>query len=314
MSSEATFIAALRSMATAPGARGLMDDAAVLEIGDERLVLTMDTLVEQVHFLSGDPPASIAWKLVATNVSDLAAKGATPAGCLVSYSLSGRDEWDAAFAKGLGEACARFAIPLLGGDTVRAPEGAPRTFSLTALGTAERDAPIPARRGARAGDGLWVSGCVGDAGIGLRMLLGELASSPVLVERYRRPLPDVALGKALAPMVSAMMDISDGLLIDTSRMAEASGVAIAIAVDQVPMSRERVEAVGDSLDQRLAAVSAGDDYILLFTAAPAAEPMLRQLDSRLVRIGSVSEGKGITLTCDGQSIPLPGRLGYEHGQ
>jgi thiamine-monophosphate kinase len=144
MTSEAGFIASLRALATDPAARGLMDDAAVLRIGGEAIVLTCDTIVEGVHFLSADPPEDVAWKLVAVNLSDLAAKGARPIGVLLGYAL-GPDAWDSAFARGLGTVLGAFGLPLLGGDTVAMPKGAPRVFGLTALGIA--GPAIPARAG-----------------------------------------------------------------------------------------------------------------------------------------------------------------------
>ena len=129
--SEADFIARLRAIATDPAARGLADDAAEWE----GLVLTHDMIVEGIHFLPDDTPQDVAWKLVAVNLSDLAAKGAAPVGILVGYSL-GDDAWDAAFVEGLDVALRRFGIILLGGDTVRVPAGAPRSFGLTAVGRA----------------------------------------------------------------------------------------------------------------------------------------------------------------------------------
>src|SRR5690349_6892304 len=120
-------------------------------------------LIEGVHYLPGDPPGDVAWKLLAVNLSDLAANGARPIGVLLGYSL-GDDEWDEAFVAGLGTALAAFGLPLLGGDTVRG--GGPRTLALTALG--ESHGPVPSRAGGRAGDQLWVSGTIGDAGAGLR--------------------------------------------------------------------------------------------------------------------------------------------------
>src|SRR5690606_14592231 len=152
-------------MAGDPAARGLMDDVALL--GD--LVLTTDTMVEGVHYLPGDPPASLGWKLAAVNLSDLAAKGAVPVGCLLNYALSDDPAWDAAFLGGLADILGRYAMPLLGGDTVAMPAGAPRSFSLTAIG---RAANPPSRSGARAGDALWVTGTIGDAGAGLAIARG----------------------------------------------------------------------------------------------------------------------------------------------
>ncbi|MFC0203014.1 thiamine-phosphate kinase [Novosphingobium soli] len=319
MTGEHAFIRALRAIACDPAARGLADDAAVLVLGGETLVLTLDTVVEGVHYLPGDPPADVAWKLVAVNVSDLCAKAATPVGCLYSHAL-GEAEWDAAFLAGLDAACRHFAIPLLGGDTVRMPAAAPRSFSLTALGTGPRDAPVPCRTAARGGDRLWVSGTIGDAGLGLAAARDRRAGEPAalarLVARYRRPCPDPRLGAALAPLVHAMMDVSDGLLVDAARMAEASGAALRIALDAVPLSAALVAVAGDTRQARLAATTAGDDYELLFTAPAEHTARIREtasaLDRPLTPIGVVETGHGLSLTHDGEDIPLPRRLGYEH--
>jgi thiamine-monophosphate kinase len=129
-----------------------------------KLVLTHDMIVEGVHFLAADPPEDVAWKLVAVNLSDLAAKGARPIGALVGYCLSPAADWNDAFVRGLGSALTAFDLALLGGDTVSAPPGAPRAFGLTAIGEAESAAP--SRAGARPGDLLWVSGTIGDAARG----------------------------------------------------------------------------------------------------------------------------------------------------
>jgi thiamine-monophosphate kinase len=322
MTSEFAFIEALRAIATDPAARGLDDDVAVLEIGGETLVLTMDTIVESVHFLAGDAPADVAWKLVAVNLSDLSAKGAAPVGCLLSHAL-GEGAWDAAFLHGLKEACGHFRIPLLGGDTVRMPEGAPRSFSLTAIGQGTKGCAVPARSGAQAGDRLWVSGTIGDAGLGLKLLnAGSLANGPDLpaaewlAARYRRPEPDLRLGRSLAPLVSAMMDVSDGLLVDARRMAAASGVHLAIAADLVPLSPALRKAAGQDLAARMAAMTAGDDYCLLFTAPPESTAQIREaaaaLGCEVCAIGGVREGAGLSLLHHGEQIPLPERLGYQH--
>lgn len=320
MTSETALITALRGLADTPGARGLMDDAAVLEIGGKKLVLTLDTVVESVHFLPNDPPQDVAWKLVAVNVSDLAAKSATPLGCLYSHAL-GDDAWDRAFLDGLGEACAHFAMPLLGGDTVRMPQDAPRSFSLTALGKGPTGAtPVPSRLGAKPGDRVWVSGTIGDAGLGLAVLTGQQRASgearDALIAAYRRPAPDVALGLALAPLVHAMMDVSDGVLVDAGRMASASGCALAIAADTVPLSPHLCEVLGDTLDTRLAAMTAGDDFRLLFTAPPECTAHIHEIAASLgcpvSAIGGVSAGAGLTLVHKGEPLPLPERLGYEH--
>jgi thiamine-monophosphate kinase len=270
-------------------------------------------IVEGVHFLADDPPEDVAWKLLAVNLSDLAAKGAEPVGVLLGYSLGG-GEWDAAFLRGLRQAIDTFGAPLLGGDTVATPPGAPRSFGLTAIGQAAGE--VPSRSGAAAGDLLWVSGTIGDAGAGLRTLTGELQGSPALVAAYRQPQPRLAWGKALAPLVSAMMDVSDGLLIDAARMADASGLACRIELRDVPLSPDFVQAAGEDRQARIDAGIAGDDYELLFTARPERSHEITALSASLslplTRIGRFSPGTGLGVTDRGQPLPLPPRLGYEH--
>lgn len=311
MSSEIPFIDSLRALATHAGARGLMDDAAVLDIGGRTLVLTHDMLVEGIHYLPDDPPGDVAWKLVAVNLSDLAAKGARPIGVLLGYSL-GEDEWDEAFVAGLGTALEAFAVSLLGGDTVRG--GGPRTLALTAIG--EAIGPVPSRAGGRAGDHLWVSGTIGDAGAGLRGLKGEIARNPSLVGRYRNPRPRLEAGQRLAPLVGAMMDVSDGLLIDSRRLAGASGVAAEIDLASVPLSEAYLATLADGREARLAAATAGDDYELLFAASPErADDILALQDALglpLTRIGTLAEGSGLSLVDAGGPVLLPSHLGWVH--
>ena len=311
MSAESAFIQSLRALTTHRAARGLLDDAAVLDFAGRSLVLTHDMLVEGVHYLPGDPPGDVAWKLLAVNLSDLAAKGARPLGVLLGYSL-GEDDWDEAFVAGLRTALDAFALTLLGGDTVRGR--GPRTLALTALG--EASGPVPSRAGGRPGDHLWVSGAIGDSGAGLRGLKGEIAADPALTERYRTPRPRLEAGQRLAPLVGAMMDVSDGLLIDASRLAQASGVAAEIELASLPLSEAFLAVLGGGLDARLAAATAGDDYELLFAAAPdrAAELLALQdeLGLPLSRIGSLAEGSGLLLSHSGERVRLPSSLGWVH--
>lgn len=313
-SAEATFVASLRGMAATPAARGLIDDAAVLEIGGHRLVLTKDMMVEGIHYRADDPPGDVAGKLVAVNLSDLAAKSARPLAAMLGFVL-GEAEWDRAFARGLGTCLAAFDLPLIGGDTVSAPAGAPRVLSLTAIGEAR--GAVPSRSGARAGDALWVSGTIGDAGAGLAMLDGALAAVETLIRRYRSPRPRLEAGLALGPLVSAMMDVSDGLLIDAARMGDASGLGVTIDLDRVPLSPAYRAARGDGRQQRLAAAVSGDDYELLFAAAPEhANRVLRlgeEIGLPFSRIGQFEAGAGLRLTDADGGMPLPQRLGYEHG-
>lgn len=291
---EAEFLAALRRLPLHPGADGLTDDTA----GLAGLTITTDTMVESVHFLSSDPADDVAWKLVAVNLSDLAAKGASPDGVLLNYPL-GDDAWDQTFLAGLGEALTTFDCTLLGGDTVSLPEGAPRVLTITAFGRDGADVP---RSGAKAGDALWVTGTIGDAGAGLRIARGE--DGPVgLLAAYRRPIPRLAEGRALAPHVHAMMDVSDGLLLDASRMADASGLAVAIDLALVPLSASYRAFSGDVI----AAATAGDDYQLLFAAPPGFEPPVAA-----TRIGAFAAGAGLSLTEGTTDVPLPASLGFRH--
>lgn len=295
---EAEFLDRLRRLPLHRGAAGLADDTATLG----GFILTTDTLVEGVHFLPTDPPGDVAWKLVATNLSDLAAKGARPEGALLNYPLS-TPEWDAAFLVGVGEALRTFTLPLLGGDTVSLPAGAPRVLTLTAIGA---DAAAPPRSGARAGDGLWVTGTIGDAGAGLRIARGE-PGPPELLAAYRRPQPRLAEGRALAPLVHAMMDVSDGLLIDAARMATASGLAVTIDLAAIPLSPACRTFAGDDRAARVAAVTAGDDYQLLFAASPDAT-----LPVPAARLGRFSPGEDLSLTDNGEPVPVPATLGWLH--
>ena len=310
---ESAFIDTLRALATDPAARGLVDDAAVLEMGEGALVLTHDMIVEGVHYLPTDPPEDVAWKLVAVNLSDLAAKGARPMGVLLGYALGGSD-WDEAFAKGLGTALSSFSLPLLGGDTVAMPEGAPRALGLTAIGKASH--VPPSRAGARPGHQLWVSGTIGDAGAGLAALQAGRCEPAFLIERYRNPRPRLELGEKLVPLVKAMMDVSDGLLIDAARMATASGCAAAIQLDAIPLSPDFLAAEGDDRAARLRAATAGDDYELLFAAPDEAGPAIHALADSLglglSRIGSFEAGAGLRLLDHGAPVALPESLGFEH--
>ncbi len=309
--SEADFIARLRSIATDPAARGLADDAAVL--GD--LVLTHDMIVEGIHFLPDERPQDVAWKLAAVNLSDLAAKGAAPLGVLVGYSLTGDEHWDAAFVRGLGEVLRRYEVPLLGGDTVGIPAGAPRSFGLTAIGKAPATG-APARSGVRPGDQIWVTGTIGDAGLGLAMRLGQVDANEICLGAYRRPEPQLGFGQAVARHVHAMMDVSDGLLIDAQRMAEASGCELGIMLETIPLSAALLAVRPDVLDTRLAAATAGDDFQLLFAADPGSANDIRAIAAALnvavTPIGHAGVGDGIMLTHRAQRIAPPERLGFMH--
>ncbi len=290
MSGEAAFIESLRALAHHPAARSLDDDAAVLEVGAETLVLTHDMLVEGVHYLPAQSRADVAWKLVATNLSDLAAKGAEPLGVLLGY-MFGEGEED--FLSGLAEVLDHYGVPLLGGDTVSG--GPPQALGLTAIGRATH-CPVPSRSGARPGDTLWVTGALGQAMLGFEALRDGTAGD---TGAYVRPMARLAEGQALAPLVSAMMDVSDGLLLDAWRMAEASAVSLAIDGAGVPV------AVAEP--RRLDALRWGDDYELLFTLPDGVEPPVAA-----TRIGRAEPRGFVPLFLDGAPIANRAGLGWEH--
>jgi thiamine-monophosphate kinase len=290
MKGEAAFIESLRMLAGHPGARGLADDAGVIEIGAETLVLTHDMLVEGVHFLSGQSRADVAWKLVASNLSDLAAKGAEPLGVLLGYML-GEDQQD--FLAGLAEVLEHYGVPLLGGDTVSG--GPPQALGLTAIGRATHR-PGPSRSGAQSGDDLWLTGTLGGAMLGFEALRDGSGGD---AQAYLRPMARLAEGQTLAPLVTAMMDVSDGMLLDAWRLAEASEVSLAIDGAAVPIAAPEA--------RRLDALRWGDDYELLFTLPAGVGPPVAA-----TRIGSVEPRGFVPLFLDGEPIANRDGLGYEH--
>jgi len=306
---ESRAIERLRRIATDKAALSLRDDVALLD----GLVLTHDSIAEGVHFLSSDPPASVGWKLVTVNLSDLAGKGATPVAGLLSLALSGDDDWDHLFIDGIEAACESYGLPLVGGDTISLPLGAAKVFGLTAIGRAGKNVPL--RSGARAGDALWLVGTVGDAAAGLSLLRDDADATGALVDVYRRPVPQLAAGQALAPHAHAMMDVSDGLLLDASRLAEASGLNAVIDLDALPLSRAFVAEKGAGADARRFAATGGDDYALLAALDPDTDPLRLPLPSRttIARIGALgADGPLLSLVSGGSPVPLPKRLGFEH--
>lgn len=315
MTSELKLIARLAKMAGHPAARGLTDDAAHLD----GMVLTHDTIAEGIHYRADDPPESVGWKLAAVNLSDLAAKGAEPAGALLSLTMGTPREgalagdWEEAFLTGLEAACESYGLPLLGGDTIALPDGAPRVLGLTAIGRAGK--ATPTRDGATPGDELWLVGTLGDAMAGLAQLLDdELAQGP-LVDIYQRPIPQLAAGKVLAREAHAMMDVSDGLLLDAMRMATASGCGATIDLGLINLSDAFIEARGDDRKARLFAATGGDDYALLAAFPPGLAATLRKSlpeKTYFSPVGRMENEPGLRLVHLGQNVTLPEPLGHEH--
>jgi thiamine-monophosphate kinase len=283
---ETEFVAALRKLPLHPGARDLDDDCAILTIGGETLVITHDMMAEDTHFRPHADMADVAWKLLASNLSDLAAKGAEPIGVLLGHSL-GSD--DARFLEGLNEGLVTYGVPLMGGDTV-ATTGT-STYGMTAIGRATH-MPVPSRNGAKPGDAVYVTGPVGRAMLGYE-------GDPDHLAAFNRPVPRLAEGMAVAPLATAMMDISDGLLLDCWRMGWVSGVTLALDSAAIPVANRA----------RLAdCVRWGDDYELLFTA-----PADAVLPVPAFRIGTVRPRDHAPLLLDDAPLADPARLGYRHG-
>jgi thiamine-monophosphate kinase len=304
MTTESAFINILRGFAKDSAARGLLDDAAVVEVGDSCLIITHDMMAEDVHFRSNANPADVAWKLVASNLSDLAAKGAWPIGVLLGFML-GDDDWDRAFAAGLEKVLGHYGVALLGGDTV-SNRGDKRALGLTALGIATTR-PVPSRAGAQVGDIVYVTGTLGDALAGFELIDAGFDEVAALADAFNRPQARLSEGQKLAPFVHAMMDISDGLLIDAERMATASRLGIEIDLARIPLSPSYVSYRTDSLESRMQAASWGDDYELLFCA-----PANARITVDATAVGRVIAGGGLTL-CNGDNpVKLPPTLGYQH--
>jgi thiamine-monophosphate kinase len=301
---------------SAPGAFGLTDDAAVLTPppGHE-LVLKTDAIVEGVHFLHDDPADSVARKALRVNLSDLAAKGARPAGYLMTLLLPDWPDmcWLEAFAAGLAADQDEFGLSLMGGDTSATP--GPLAVSVAAMGFVPQGAMIR-RAGAGAGDCIFVSGTIGDAAGGLAVLKGAAQTDvyPELVARYRTPTPRLALGVALRGTASASLDVSDGLIADLAHIAETSRVRMVVDAARIPLSSALQRLWGR--DGVVRAATAGDDYEIAFTAPPSRRDGVARAAAEagvaVTEIGRVETGEGVVLLDgDGREIPLA-RRGFAH--
>jgi thiamine-monophosphate kinase len=313
-----------RPVATDSGALGLTDDAAILKPSGEDIVVTTDAIVEGVHFLPDDPPDTVARKALRVNLSDLAAKGATPAGFVLTLALRTADEaWLTAFARGLGEDATLFRCPLLGGDTVSTP--GPLMISITAFG---RVAPgkMVRRSGAKAGDRVVVSGTIGDAALGLAFLKrDEMATAlgandgirEMLVERYRIPQPRVALAQAVRDHASAAMDVSDGLAGDLTKLCAASGVSAIVNAPTIPFSGALAMLMDQYHGVLEFAVSGGDDYEILCTIPDNRMEAFDQVATRagvaVTSIGTIVAGSSVPRFIDAHGVEIAlQRLSHSH--
>ena len=313
-----------KPLATDPGAFGLSDDAAILKALGNDIVVTTDALVEGVHFLPDDPADTIAQKALRVNLSDLAAKGADPAGFVLSVALRKLDEaWLAAFTRGLGADATAFNCPLLGGDTVSTP--GPLVVSITAFGRVVPGQMIH-RSGAKPGDHVMVTGTIGDAALGLDILkrgrvadelAGDAASLDTLVDRYRVPQPRNALAPAIRTHAHAAMDVSDGLAGDLAKLCAVSGVSAVIDLKSIPLSKAATKALAAGAAGMGEIVSGGDDYEILCTVSPGAfDEFTRAAQAAGVAvspIGTVIAGESAPkwLDAEGKELPLT-RTSYSH--
>lgn len=301
-----------------PGALDLGDDAAVFTPPPGReMVIAADAMVEGVHFLPDDPPDLIARKLLRTNLSDLAAMGATPFGYLLTVSVrrDTPDAWFAGFAAGLAADQAEFAITLLGGDTTSTP--GPASLSLTILGTVAPGTALR-RTGARPGDGVWVTGTIGDGALGLLAATGRLADAGgYLAGRYRLPQPRVALGLRLSGIATAAMDVSDGLVQDLGHLCRGAGVSATIEAALVPLSAAARGAVTAEPGLLARCLAGGDDYELLLAVPESRAAALLEAAAAcgvaVTRIGAFAAGAAevVVTGVDGQPMALAAR-GWSH--
>jgi len=298
---------------------GVGDDAAVLSI-DGRIAVTVDTLLEGVHFLPTAPPDSIGHRALAVSLSDVAAMGARPRWATLALTLRDADpDWLEAFAAGFFALAERHGVTLVGGNLTRGP----LAITVEVTGDFPGGEPPLMRSGARAGDDVYVTGTLGDAAGGLERLTargrderrGEPGPDEVLVERYLRPMPRVEAGRALAGVATAAIDISDGLASDLAHVCAASGCGALVEVASLPLS-PALEALFEPEAALRLALSGGDDYELCFTAAPESrgrvEDVLARCGTSFRRIGRMTDGGGIDWRLDGERIDP--QAGYLHFQ
>ena len=313
-----------KPLATDPGAFNLGDDAAVLKPSGDDIVVTTDAIVEGVHFLADDPPDTVARKALRVNLSDLAAKGATPAGFVLTLALRAADDaWLTPFARGLGSDAGLFGCPLLGGDTVSTP--GPLTISIAAFGRVPAGKMVR-RSGAKPGDRVMVTGTIGDAALGLDILKGgpvaaaladDAGARAMLIGRYRVPQPRNALAKAVRNHARAAMDVSDGLAGDLAKLCGVSGVSAVIDAPSIPLSPAAAALLSRGIAGIDAIVSGGDDYEVLCTIPEDSFEAFVQAAGHagvaVSSIGVIVAGSSVPSFLDGEGreIALP-RLSYSH--
>lgn len=298
-----------------PGAFSLRDDAALIDVPPgKQLVITKDAISEGVHFIGNESPDLIARKLLRTNLSDLAAKGARPYCYFLSAAFKRGlgDAFIAKFAEGLKADQEEFGVHLAGGDTITTQHAS--QFSLTALGLVPYGQMLK-RSGAKSGDLVFCSGTLGDGALGLLAAQGKLESE-FLSNRYHLPQPRLTLGKALRGLATASMDISDGLVQDASHMATSSNVGIELRADTLPLSAAAKLALAAQPELFTLVMTGGDDYELLFTAPEEKRGDIifaaKNAGTPITEIGRVVEGAGVHVLDEMGADITPSRTGYSH--
>ena len=289
---------------------GLIDDAAVLAPPPGReLVLTVDQMLEDVHFLPGDAPELIARKLLRRNLSDLAAMGATALGYLLTTALTPgvTEDWLAGFTRGLEHDQKLYGIKLFGGDS--SSSRGKISLSATLIGHVAPGAAL-SRNGAKAGDEIWVTGTIGDAALGLQARFGKL-TDPTGFLVGRSMLPEPRMGLALAGIVSAAIDISDGLVQDLGHMCKGAGLGATIRAGLVPTSPQAAAFGSAVLESRL---TDGDDYELLLAVSPANREALKAAcgDLQITQIGTFAPGEGVRVLDDAGAVMTFKHAGWQH--
>jgi thiamine-monophosphate kinase len=294
---------------------GIGDDCALLQVpAGQELAVTIDTLVEGVHFFPGADPEALGHKALAVSLSDLAAMGATPAWATLALTLPRSDsDWLQAFSRGLGNISRRYQVQLIGGDTTRGS----LSITLQLQGFVEPGRALR-RNGARVGDLIGVTGTVGDAGLALLALQGRYDAGDALGwvrDRLERPQPRVAAGRALVGLARAAIDISDGLLADLGHICERSGTGATLHLEQLPLSPPVVRYLGEKGDWSMP-LSAGDDYELCFSVPPrvqrAVERAIRDTGCAVSWVGVIDPDPGIRCLLPGGTALAVDAGGYEH--
>lgn len=299
------------------GVLGPGDDCALLPVSPgHRLAITTDLLVEGCHFFPDVDPESLGHKSLAVNVSDLAAMGARPLGCVLGLSLpAADDEWLSRFSRGFRSLADAVGCPLVGGDTTRSPHGV--VISVTAMGEVPADASLT-RSGARPGDDVWLTGSLGAAHVALGILQGGHGEHadllPILRPFLERPHPPVAFGGALNGVAHAAIDVSDGLLQDLGHVLKASDCGADIEFGRLPI-HPALSRLDPAVVQR-AVLNGGDVYQLCFTAPPDVASAIETLAAahrvRVTRVGKITSGTGLRVSDVPVALRDDDYSGFDH--